>query len=70
MFLAYARHEELKSQLIEELARTANPNDRATQNRICQSVGISLSEFSDIELSEISLAISRKWAQYHSEDLF
>ena len=65
MFLAFARHEDLKEQLIEKLARSADPNDWATQRRISHEVGISLDEFSDRELDEIGKEIGRRWLQYH-----
>ena len=65
MFLAFARHEDLKEQLIEKLARSADPNDWATQRRRSHEVGISLDEFSDRELDEIGKEIGRRWLQYH-----
>ena len=65
MFMAYARHEELKKQLIEALARATDPNDRPTQRRIAREIGISLEEFSDKELIEMGEEIGHKWALYH-----
>ncbi len=66
MFLAYARHEQMKSDLIDALARSDDPNDGFTQRRIARSLGCSLEEFSDSELDAMGEEISRKWALYHS----
>ena len=66
MFLAYARHEQMKSDLIDALARSDDPNDGFTQRRIARSLGCSLDEFSDRELAEIEREIALKWTMYHS----
>ena len=66
MFLAYARHEQMKSDLIDALARSDDPNDWATQNFIAKSIGCSLDEFSDRELAEMESEIALKWTMYHS----
>ena len=65
MFMAFARHEQLKEDLIDALARVSDPNDPATQRRIVRSLGGSLEEFSDRELDEIGEEIGRRWHQYH-----
>ena len=66
MFLAYARHEQMKSDLIDALARSDDPNNQATQHFIAKSIGCSLNEFSDRELAEMGREIGRKWTMYHS----
>ena len=66
MFLGYARHEQMKSDLIDALARVADPNDEFTQRQVARSIGCSLEEFSDSELAEMGDAIARKWSMYHS----
>ena len=66
MFLAYARHEQMKSDLIDALARSDDPNNQATQHFIAKSIGCSLDEFSYRELAEMEREIALKWTMYHS----
>jgi hypothetical protein len=66
MFLAYARHEQMKMDLVDALARSDDPNDQATQNFITNLIGCSLNEFSDRELAEMEREIAHKWTMYHS----
>lgn len=59
-FTCYAIHQQTIDDIVEELARAADPNDEATQHEIFEMLNVDMDLLTDYEIAYIERKVSKR----------